>query len=217
MHATTGCAQCHVQVTAVFRRATLRDDRVAGRLLDLPRETGQRACRASAHGRLAAAGDPNAPDVPGLPPEALDDRADASRPRRPSRRTSRAVRHAVTGKVRPARQRIDARRSRIVDELRDERARHGADAERTARDRDVHRLPRAHRQLPADDPESRVNANNIAATCGSAITASRSSSAPASTGRGRRLRHEASRTTRPARTATLRTRSAARTGTTSGC
>ena len=163
MHATTGCAQCHVQVTAV------PDERACETVTE-PVDCA--ICHAGpvnehangAHGRLAAAGDVNAPTCldchqkhsttgqtqPGTPTFPQNVPTLCARCHRDGETVAARVAHDVP----------------IVSSY--EMSVHGVGLMQsgllvTATCTDCHG---PHSQLPADDPESRVNANNIATTCG---------------------------------------------------
>jgi len=163
MHATTSCAQCHVQVTAIFDE---RPCETVSQIVDCS------ICHAGpvnehangSHGRLAAAGDVNAPTCldchqkhsttgqtqPGTPTFPQNVPTLCARCHREGEAVAARVAHDIP----------------IVESY--EMSVHGVGLIQsgllvTATCTDCHG---PHSQLPADDPESRVNANNIASTCG---------------------------------------------------
>ncbi|MCL7973435.1 MAG: hypothetical protein M8835_02650 [marine benthic group bacterium] len=163
MHATTGCAQCHTDVTAFF------DDR--------PCETVDQAvdcaiCHAEqveehaggAHGRLAAAGDANAPSCLDCHQKhATTGHAQAGTPTFPQNVPELCARCHREGETVAARVAHD---DPIIESY--EMSIHGKGLMQsgllvTATCTDCHG---PHSQRPADDPESRVHANNITTTCG---------------------------------------------------
>ena len=163
MHGGTGCAQCHTDVTAVFNE---RPCETVDQVVDCA------ICHAGQveehtrgiHGRLAAAGDANAPTCldchqkhsttgqtqPGSPTFPQNVPALCARCHREGETVAARVAHADP----------------IVESY--EMSIHGKGLLQsgllvTATCTDCHG---PHMQLPADDPESRVNANNITGTCG---------------------------------------------------
>ena len=163
LHATTGCAQCHVQVTAVAEERACET---------VTEPVDCAICHAGpvnehaggAHGRLAAAGDVNAPTC--LDCHQKHSTTGQTQPTSPTfpqnvpELCGRCHREGETVAVR-----VD-HDDPIVASY--EMSVHGVGLMQsgllvTATCTDCHG---PHSQRPADDPESRVNANNIAATCG---------------------------------------------------
>jgi cytochrome b subunit of formate dehydrogenase/nitrate/TMAO reductase-like tetraheme cytochrome c subunit len=163
MHAATGCAQCHTQVTALFDE---RPCETVNQTVDCAICHAEQVAEHSggAHGRLAAAGDVNAPSCldchqkhsttgqtqPGTPTFPQSVPALCARCHREGETVAARVAHDVP----------------IVGSY--EMSVHGKGLLQsgllvTATCTDCHG---PHSQLPGDDPDSRVNANNIAATCG---------------------------------------------------
>jgi predicted CXXCH cytochrome family protein len=163
MHGGTGCAQCHTDVTAVF------DDR--------PCETVTQTvdcaiCHAGpveehlagVHGRLVQAGDPNAPTCLDCHQRhSTTGQTQAGSPTFPQNVPELCARCHREGETVAARV---AHEEPIVESY--EMSIHGKGLMQsgllvTATCTDCHG---SHGQLPAADPESRVNANNISSTCG---------------------------------------------------
>ncbi len=163
MHGTTGCAQCHTQVTALFEE---RPCETVTQTVDCAICHAEPVAEYSggAHGRLAAAADVNAPTCldchqkhsttgqtqPGTPTFPQEVPALCARCHREGEPVAVRVAHDVP----------------IVESY--EMSIHGKGLMQsgllvTATCTDCHG---PHSQRPVGDPESRVNPNNVAGTCG---------------------------------------------------
>ncbi|MEJ2481688.1 MAG: cytochrome c3 family protein [Gemmatimonadota bacterium] len=163
MHATTGCAQCHVDVTAVFDE---RPCETVTQVVDcaICHAGPVEEHTAGIHGRLAAAGDVNAPTCLDCHQKhSTTGQTQPGSPTFPQNVPQLCARCHREGETVAARVAHDVP---IVESY--EMSIHGTGLMQsgllvTATCTDCHG---PHSQRPADEPESRVNPNNLAGTCG---------------------------------------------------
>ena len=163
MHGGTGCAQCHTDVTAVFdERPCETVDQVVDCAICHAEQVQEHST--GIHGRLAAAGDVNAPTCLDCHQKhSTTGQTQVGSPTFPQNVPQLCARCHREGETVAARV---AHADPIVESY--EMSIHGKGLLQsgllvTATCTDCHG---PHMQLPADDPESRVNANNITGTCG---------------------------------------------------